>query len=79
MSLQKKIENNFKQSLSVENSSEPLFVPTSKEKFDALKSLIGDKSSKLIDFYKDSQPNQIWISVKETMVILTEILFSGIN
>ena len=59
MSLQKKIENNFKQSLSVENSSEPLFVPTSKEKFDALKSLIGDKSSKFIDFYKDSQPNQI--------------------
>ena len=59
MSLQKKIENNFKQSLSVENSSEPLFVPTPKEKFDALKNLIGDKSSKFIDFYKDSQPNQI--------------------
>ena len=59
MSLQKEIENNFKQSLSVKNSSEPFFVPTSKEKFDALKSLIGDKSSKFIDFYKDRQPNQI--------------------
>ena len=59
MSLQNEIEHNFKNSLSIEDSSEPFFVPTLKKQLDALKDLIGDKSSKFIDFYKDSQPNQI--------------------
>lgn len=69
MTLQNEIENNLKEFFPVDDSSKPLFVPTSKEQFDTLKDLIGDKAKTFIDFYKISQPNQISISKSNSTLL----------
>ncbi len=79
MSLQKKIENNFKQSLSVENSSEPLFVPTSKEKFDALKSLIGGQPNQISNYKSYSTLLNIDRIIEENTELVPGVFLSKIG
>lgn len=75
MTFQQIIENNLSKVLIQENSSNNLFVPTSKDQLYELTELVGNTASQFIEFYKDNQPSRFpSLKSKTTLLDIQSII-----